>query len=293
MKSSGTRKKVRSCAGAAARGRHGSHARFALGANLSAWVRARLMRPQNIVYFLIFATFCFTFPFLLRYIGNHHYFALSEVVVVGTERLDESQVQRWMGLLEGRSIWSASPRTLETELARQPAIAGAEVRRLLPDRLHVTIEEAVPRALLRAGSDFYHVSAQAEIIGPVARPSALLPIVSLDSEKLPTPKELREALAVVSLFEEGQGGIAVSEVEIDRTDDRRVLVAHASSGRLTVRLGWGDWSGRLAALARVVADVSGPRAEAGFVDNAHLTGTVEVIDSQTVVARWRTRGGAA
>jgi hypothetical protein len=43
----------------------------------------------------------------------------------------------------------------------------------------------------------------------------------------------------------------------------------------------------------VVADVSGPRAEAGFVDTSHLTGTVEVIDSQTVVARWRTRGGAA
>lgn len=293
MKSSGTKKQVRGRARSGAGGRRESHARFAWRADLLQHARVGFLRPQNIVYFLIFATFCFTFPFLLRYTMNHRYFAVREVVIVGMERLEESQVQRWLGLLEGRSIWSASPRTLETELARQPAIAGAEVRRLLPDRLHVAIVEATPRALLRAGGDFYHVSEQAEIIGPVARPTALLPIVSLDSEKLPTPKELREALVVVSLFEKGEGGIAVSEVEIDRADDRRVLVAHASSGRLTVRLGWGDWSARLAALARVVADVSGPRAEAGFVDTGHLTGTVDVIDAQTVVARWRTRGGAA
>ena len=293
MRPSGAKNNVRRSTGAAGRRPRGSHARVARGPEILSRLRDRFLRPQNIVYFLIFATFCFTFPLLLGYTSNHRYFAVREVVVVGTERLDESQVQRWMGLLEGRSIWSASPQTLETELAQQPAIAAAEVRRLLPDRFHVSIVEESPRALLRAGSDFYHVSKHAEIIASVARPDALLPIVSLDSEKLPTPAELREALEVVSLFEKGEGGIAVSEVEIDRASDGRVLVAHASSGRLTVRLGWGDWSARLAALSRVVADVSGPRAEAGFVDTGHLTGTVEVIDSQTVVARWRTRGGAA
>ena len=293
MRSSGTKKQVRGGGAASAQGRRRSHARFAWNPAVLSRVRKRLGPPQNIVYFLVFATFCFTFPFLLRYTMNHRYFAVSEVVVVGTERLDKSQVQRWMGLLEGRSIWSASPRTLESELARQPAIAGASVRRLLPNRIHVAIVEEAPRALLRAGSNFYHLSAGGEILGPVAQPSGVLPIVSLDSEKLPTPQELREALEVVTLFEKGEGGIAVSEVEIDRSADHRVLVAHASSGRLTVRLGWGDWSARLAALSRVVADVSGPRAEAGFVDTAHLTGTLEVIDPETVVARWRTRGGAA
>ena len=293
MRSSEAKKRAQRSVGAGGRLRHGSHANLSRRSQILSRLRESFLRPQNIVYFLIFATFCFTFPLLLGYTSNHRYFAVREVVVVGTERLDESQVQRWMGLLEGRSIWSASPKTLETELERQPAVAVADVRRLLPDRFHVTIAEEAPRALLRAGSNFYHVSEQAEIIASVTRPDAALPIVSLDSEKLPTPSELREALAVVSLFEKGAGGIAVSEVEIDRTSDRRVLVAHAASGRLTVRLGWGDWSARLAALSRVVADVSGPRAEAGFVDTGHLTGTVEVLDAQTVVARWRTRGGAA
>lgn len=250
-------------------------------------------RPQNIVFLSIFALVCFTFPPFLRYIGEHSYFALGEVEVMGTDRLDESRVQRWMGLELGGSIWSASPRELEEELMRQPAIARADVRRLLPDRLRVRIEEAPARALLRAGEAFYLVGAGGDVLDPIAQPSAELPIVSLDQAELPTRAELREALEVVGLLEAGTGRVRVSEVEIERRGEERGLVAHSSDGRLTVRLGWGDWQARLHALGRVVADASGVKAEEGFIPTGHLAGTVDVIDPETVVARWRSRGGAA
>jgi cell division septal protein FtsQ len=273
--------------------RAGSHVRLPWWDNFRAVAGGRLLRPQNIVFFTIFLALCFTFPPLLRYVQGHHYFAVREVVVSGTERLDESRVRRWMGLVVGRSIWNASPRALEAELARQSAIASAEVRRLLPDRLQVTIEETRARALLRSGSDFYLVGAEGEILDPVERPSAELLIVSLDAGAMPTRAELREALVVVGLFERGDGGIAVSELEIEHRGEDRSLIAHATSGRLTVRLGWGNWKERLAALERVVADALGQKAGEGFLETGHLAGTVNVLDAETVVARWRPRGGAA
>lgn len=276
-----------------ARRKAASHARATRFARARETLAGWLKRPQNIVFFSIFAVVCFTFPPLMRYIGQHSYFALGEVEVLGTERLAESRVQRWLGLVEGGSIWSASPRELEEELMRQPAIAHAEVRRLLPDRLRVRVEEAPAHALLRAGEKFYLVGIGGDILDPIAQPSAELPIVSLDEEELPSRAELREALEVVALLEEGAGRVRVSEVEIERDGETRGLVAHSSDGRLTVRLGWGDWPERLSALGRVVADASGVKAAEGFIPTGHLAGTVDVIDPETVVARWRSRGGAA
>jgi cell division septal protein FtsQ len=274
------------------RARAGSHVRFSWWNGFPAAAGGWFRRPQNAVFLSIFVVICFTFPPLLRYIQGHHYFAVSEVVVSGTERLEESRVQRWMGVVVGRSIWNASPRALAAELTRQSAIESAEVRRLLPNRLQVSIVETPARALLRSGSDFYLVGAEGEILDPVERPSAELPIVSLDAGAMPTRTELREALVVVALFEEGEGGIAVSEIEIEHSGETRSLVAHATNGRLTVRLGWGNWRERLAALGRVVADASGQKAGEGFLETGHLAGTVDVLDAETVVARWRPGGGA-
>ena len=59
MRSSGVKKNVRRSTGTAGRRPRGSHARVARGPELLARLRDRFLRPQNIVYFLIFATFCF------------------------------------------------------------------------------------------------------------------------------------------------------------------------------------------------------------------------------------------
>ena len=66
-----------------------------------------------------------------------------------------SRVRMWLGMVEGSSIWQASPQELQARLEAQPAIASAEVRRYLPDRLKVTVRERRPRAVLRTESGYF------------------------------------------------------------------------------------------------------------------------------------------
>src|SRR5262249_40111224 len=130
------------------------------GGGRSESVRAQLARaaslvvahPRGLTFFLLLVGAFFTVGPLLRYCKQHRYFAVRAVEVSGVRRLDEAQVRVWLGMVEGSSIWAASPRDLEARLEAQPAIARAIVRRILPDRLQVVVREREPRALLRRGS---------------------------------------------------------------------------------------------------------------------------------------------
>ena len=112
-------------------------------------------RPKNACFLLLIGALFFTAGPVMRYVKEHRYFALSEVDVKGTERLEVSGVRSWLGMVEGSSIWNASPRALEENLRRHPAIAGARVRRILPGRLEVEIEERDPTVVVRDARGFF------------------------------------------------------------------------------------------------------------------------------------------
>ena len=103
-------------------------------------------RRRSIAFFLTAALLFFTAGPVLRYFAGHRYFAVREIEVEGLERLDTAQVLVWLGMGEGSSIWAASPRVLERRLEERPAIDHASVRRIWPDRLHVSVRERAPSA---------------------------------------------------------------------------------------------------------------------------------------------------
>jgi len=241
----------------------------------------------------------------MRYCKDHRYFAVRSIEIEGLDRLDASRVRTWLGMVEGGSIWQASPRVLEERLEAQAAIADADVRRLLPDRLRVTIRERRPRAILRAGEALFLVDQGGVVLDPASPGQASeLPIVSVDTERwreahperaepvLPLPRELREAVRVAHLFETGMASIRVSEVAIAPGAERPEVVAFSEDGRLAMRLGWGDWRDKLHVLRRVLVHASSalsgvPGAEpAGELAIGRLAGSVDVRDPETVVARW-------
>lgn len=319
----------------------------------------------------------------MRYCSEHRYFAVREVQVQGTRRLDPEQVRVWLGMVEGSSIWAASPRALEERLERQPAIARASVRRILPDRLQVVVREREPRALLRHGPQAYAVDRAGVVIGETALRGGDLPIITLGApapapalatapaladaarksgrgsktgaagqrakadaknqksaakglqaaaagavapagagtrtlasgggddprdvvEWMPQARELRQAVQVARLLETGAAGVTVSEISLQpgpKASARPELVAYASDGRLTIRLGWGDWGHKLAAVRRVLAHAtqppSGEEPFVGVVNRhagepisiSHFAGTLDAHDPEAVVVRWTTTPG--
>ncbi|MBU6283445.1 FtsQ-type POTRA domain-containing protein [bacterium] len=339
-------------------------------------------RRFAIVFFLAAAIPFFTAAPLLRYFAAHRYFAVREVEVEGLERLDTAQVLVWLGMGEGSSIWAASPRVLERRLEERPAIAHANVRRIWPDRLHVSVRERAPSAVLRSGSHAFPVDRSGMVFDeqplrdvdlPIITLGAALPAVETTStalpaaglattstakpvdarkaatmrrtasrrsapdprdvaEWLPARGDLRQAVRVAAMLEDGAVGIPVSEIglrPVDASTGRPELVAYSSDGRLVVRLGWGDWQRKIEAVRKVLAHRTEMlRAEAAArtevastepgrkaakpgkgakgkasarvepvpsspVDAAFgLDGIVDARDPESVVARWSAAAGA-
>lgn len=246
----------------------------------------------------------------MRYCKDHRYFAVTEVEVRGTERVAASRVLVWLGMVEGRSIWRAAPRDLEESLRRYPPIADAHVRRILPDRIEVTIEEREPDVVVRDKRGFFFADVDG-VLFEMARPDAAelpeLPIVTVargagdegtdlmgpptpdadpslgDATRLPT-RVLAETIALAARLEGGHGGIGVSEVTIDGGGDGRNpdLMVFSTDGQLAVRLGWGAWEAKLGSLSRVVAHA----ARAGHGTSQGLSGRLDLRDPEAVVARW-------
>lgn len=259
---------------------------------------------RNVVFLLLAGGMCFTVGPLMRYCKHHRYFAVREIDIEGLERLDASRVRVWLGMVEGSSIWEASPQDLEARLEAQPAIAKAEVRRYLPNRLRVTIRERHPRAILRTSGGLFLVDQAGVVLDRADRGADDLPIVSVDAAswrrahperaqpELPMPRELREAVRVANLFETGAAGIRISEVALRPGSERPELEAFSEDGRLAVKLGWGNWRDKLYSLRRVLASASqafsgDPDADASEeVAIGHLAGSLDLSDPRTVVARW-------
>ena len=275
-----------------------------LPARVARSLRESARRPRNIVFFLLALGLCFTVGPILRYCRDHRYFAVRSVEVQGLRRLDAARVRMWLGMVEGRSIWQASPRGLAATLESHPAIARATVRRVLPDRLAIVVKEREPRALLRYGGRSYLVDRAGEVIGDAPLLGGDLPIITLPSPDefstpvepvvfaseevqgpgagdpwMPSTAELRQAVQVARMLESGAAGVEVSEITL-RPADRPVahpeLVAFSSDGRFTIQFGWGDWRDKLDALRQVVGRASfgppPPAPEAKTVKKAGKSG---------------------
>ena len=266
---------------------------------------------RNVVFLALAGGIFFTVGPLMRYCKDHRYFAVRAIEIEGLERLDASKVRVWLGMVEGSSIWQASPQELQARLEAQPTIASAEVRRFLPDRIEVTVRERRPRAVLRTESGYFLIDQTGVVLAQAAGETDELPIVSVDAEtwrrahperaqpELPLPRELREAVRVAHLFETGAAGIRISEVVLQPGPERPAVEAYSEDGRLAMRLGWGSWRDKLYALRRVLAHASSslsgvPGADASEeVAVGRLAGSVDVSDPRTVVARWTPSQGVS
>ncbi|MDG2306386.1 MAG: FtsQ-type POTRA domain-containing protein [Candidatus Binatia bacterium] len=281
----------------------------------NAWAAAK--QPRNTAFLGSVVLLCFTAGPVMRYCMDHRYFAVRGVEVRGTERLSALRVRSWLGMVEGRSIWRTSPRDLEASLRRYPPIADAHVRRILPDRIEVTVEERVPDVVVRDKRGFFLADVDG-VLFEMARPGAgdlpELPIVTVargdvpadpellgppapgadpslgDASRLPV-RVLGETIALAARLEGGHGGIGVSEVTIEpgalAGDDPDLLV-FSTDGQLSVRLGWGSWDAKLVSLSRVVSHA----ARSGHAAPSGLSGRLDVRDPEAVVAQWAPEGTA-
>lgn len=76
------------------------------------------------------------------------YFAVVEVEVRGLQTLTAEEIVAWSGIESSVLIWRVEPTAVARRIEAHPAVAGASVERLWPNRLRIDVRERTPVAVM-------------------------------------------------------------------------------------------------------------------------------------------------
>ena len=168
---------------------------------------------------------------------------VAKVEVRGSRFLSEGEVRELLGPAVGENILNLDIDSLKARLRSSPWVADATVTRTLPDTLRVEVRERVPLALAEL-ERLYLMDGDGgliDIYGP--RPAAFdLPIVRGLQRAEPEDRRTRAILAGALLQDLGDLGAQVSEVEVEKNGDLRVVLRGAGE---VVRMGAPPYRSRL------------------------------------------------
>lgn len=149
-------------------------------------------------------------------------FQLRRVDVVGGSRVSAAWVIAAVSSLRGRPLLLVSLDEVERQLGRHPWVAGAGIRKDLPDRLQIEIHERVPVAVLIDEEGSYWVDRDGRTIEacpPAATPDLLRITGAVgDSGAVAAALQVAERLRTSS----ATWAAALTETEILGPDDFRV-----------------------------------------------------------------------
>lgn len=208
-------------------------------------------------------------------------FAVRQLAVVGTVRLDAAELVRSAALAPGEAIGAEE---LVARLAHHPWVAAARAARVSPDTLVVRVVERVPAAIwirpapagggADAGEEAFLVDADGTPFAAAGGDDLpRLHLAAADVEPcpaaggcLPDPR-LAAGVALARAVE--HAGFARPEIELDPAGDddagaaaRALPVLRLAGVTPRVLLGDGDLETQLERLTRVLADVPASRAAA-------------------------------
>jgi cell division protein FtsQ len=204
--------------------------------------------------------------------GNES-FLLSEFEVRGNNVLTDDEVITLSGAEIGENLLDVRISALEEAVAASPRVYRARARRVLPDRVVLTLDEKRPAALVAAGvADLLEVTEKGEVLPPVAQSGALdLPVitgavgdVSVGTEEL--SPELSDALAMLARARDVSEGLwmEISEVRIAPGSG---LVIYTVADGAEIRVGSGALdSSDLERLWLVIRDIRDRGLEAETID---------------------------
>jgi len=184
-------------------------------------------------------------------------FAIRDILVEGTRRLDPETLAAQAGVRSGENLIRLKPALAEARVSTNPWIATVDVRRRFPSRVEIHVTEREPVALVSTG-DWCGVDATGAVLPLDAIAERFdLPILTgcgpasaLDAERL------RRGGAFLALVGRERPYLLrdISEIDLSNPVD---LVAFTLHSGTAVRFGAEGWGEKLARLVPVLEDLSG------------------------------------
>jgi cell division protein FtsQ len=195
-------------------------------------------------------------------------FGLTEVVYRGTRHATSAELSRLGGLSPGVNVLALDLASVERALSTHPWVKSVKVRRRLPSRVEVVVEEYAPVALLALG-DLYLVDADGTPFKRVSAGDAFdLPLVTgIDRERFVDDRQG----ALEDLARAVDAAAAYSRAKASQ--GHRLSEVNVAGGAVTVvtvdgeeiRFGDGALAEKLARLERVRAALEDRRLSAAVI----------------------------
>lgn len=206
-----------------------------------------------------------------RWLQGNETFTLRQVEVRGAERLTAEEVVVLAGVEQGGSLLDVSIASALDRLEAYPWVAAAAVRRELPDRLVVTVQEKVPAWWVAGEDGLFYADAAGDPIAPVAMDRfASLPVLEAEPGTEDLVPTLCRDLAGLAGLDASFAVERAAWVQVSPTDVR--LYFDGPDLLLTLERGAGDpWALSIARLGAVWADLA-RRGESGEAHSMTVKG---------------------
>jgi cell division protein FtsQ len=200
-------------------------------------------------------------------------FLLSRFEVRGNRVLTEEEVLELSGAVMGGNLLDVRISALEEAVASSPRVDRAQARRVLPDRVVVTLDEKRPVALVAAGGGrVLEVTDDGEVLPVAAQTASVdLPVITgvvgdVEPGIDTLSPELTDALALLRRAQEVSEGLWMDISEI-RIAPGSGLVIYTVADGAEIRVGSGaPGSSDLERLWRVLCDIRDRGGEAETID---------------------------
>ncbi len=201
-------------------------------------------------------------------------FGLRDVQIVGLHHLTAAQVRAATGLRGEPSVLGLDADTIRRKLEQLPWVRAASVTPVLPSTLRITVSEWRAVAAYRAGTAYYLLNGEAEVLEQVPPPGGLLEI---DGPSTPLPRtgravmapELLTALVNLRRAFPVATGQQVGRFELDACGDLKLVAADGFSvvfGRVLTPEQFGSLQPKLDALAALRGNVNYASKDLDYVN---------------------------
>lgn len=235
--------------------------------NFAAWAAALVLLSS--IPALIFA-----WPHVRRLGGDlrerlldHSYFSVQEIRVRAGEKVGGSEIVAMAGMNHGMNIWKVDPAAIERKVGKHPWVKRVLVRRELPRRVVIEVEEREAKGIVVLGR-LYYVDADGFVFKEVGEGEKTdFPMLTglqqsdLASQTHATRQKIREALKVADMMREGS--LALSEI---RFSAQGGLVLYPMVYPVALTVGWGGWQEKAQRLERVLSMWKGKEARLVSLD---------------------------
>jgi cell division protein FtsQ len=220
------------------------------------WVRLLLVN----VGFLSLAGICLGLVLLYYHLLTSPFFCIkdmSDIDLSGTKRLDSAHILAMAGLGPGSNLLALRPAPVEQTLEAHPWIAAAELTRIWPNRLQLSIQEREPVALVQLG-ELYYADREGNLFKPFSPGdphdfpviTGLMPEQFVVGQGFP-PMILAGILSLLDHLQQTPPPLNLSNISEIHVDPERGFTLYAVGIKSAIHVGPQDFSEKLQKFALI------------------------------------------